>query len=85
MCMTFLVLIVLGVDLVVHNILLLKSNALYEFVKVVVCALMIYVWQRAIMQLARKGFEEERGFGRWGYHGSYIRVRMKSKEGFVEK
>jgi hypothetical protein len=83
--MTFLVLIMLGVDLVVHNILLLKFNALCEFVEVVVCALMIYLWWREIMQLARKGFEEEQGFGRWGNHGSYIRFRMKRKEGFVEK
>jgi hypothetical protein len=35
--------------------------------------------------LARKGSEKEQGFGRWGHHGSYIRVRMKSKKGFVEK
>ncbi len=43
MCMTFLVLTMLGVDLVIHKILLLKFNALYEFVKMVVCALIIYV------------------------------------------
>jgi hypothetical protein len=57
--MTFLVLIVLGADLGIHNILLLKFNALYECVEVVVCALMIYVWWRAIMQLARKGSKKE--------------------------
>ncbi len=85
MCMTFLVLVVLGADLGIHNILLLKFNALYECVEVVFCALMIYVWWRAIMQLAGKGSKKEWGFGRWGYHGSYIRVRMKNKEGFVEK
>jgi hypothetical protein len=57
--MTFLVLIVLGADHGIHNILLLKFNALYECVEVVVCALMIYVWWRAIMQLARKGSKKE--------------------------
>jgi hypothetical protein len=57
--MTFLVLIVLGANLVIHNILLLKFNALHEFVEVVVYALMIYVWWRAIMQLARIGSKNE--------------------------